>query len=182
MAALHARKGDVQALKVDAAAHLYGKKLNFTAAASVNDVISKGSNPFATNTILFSSGELQLSEPSAAATFLGELHTSKAHFGKQGARMIRGTCRSVGGESGPARTCTRVHGLCRGWSQPPHACDTRCAGTSGTSHFPPPTEHPPTTFLPHPATPPRPLTTISPVPFPLTPPQPAAAPRCPCPC
>ncbi|PNW86475.1 hypothetical protein CHLRE_02g087950v5 [Chlamydomonas reinhardtii] len=70
MAALHARKGDVQALKVDAAAHLYGKKLNFTAAASVNDVISKGSNPFATNTILFSSGELQLSEPSAAATFL----------------------------------------------------------------------------------------------------------------
>ncbi|KAG2489494.1 hypothetical protein HYH03_011947 [Edaphochlamys debaryana] len=70
MATLHGRAGDVQALKVCAAAHLSGASVSFAAASSINDVVSKGSNPFGTNTVLLVAPSVQLSEPSAAAAFL----------------------------------------------------------------------------------------------------------------
>ncbi|GFR44727.1 hypothetical protein Agub_g6053, partial [Astrephomene gubernaculifera] len=70
MATIHARTGDVQALKVCAAAQLFKADVTFSAVQSVKDVASKGSNPFGTNTILLVAPAVQLSEPCAAAAYL----------------------------------------------------------------------------------------------------------------
>ncbi|GLC48701.1 hypothetical protein PLESTB_000127300 [Pleodorina starrii] len=70
MATLYARKGDPQALKVYAAAQLSNAELSFSSVASISDVVSKGSSPFGTNSILLVTPSVQLSEPSAAAAFL----------------------------------------------------------------------------------------------------------------
>jgi hypothetical protein len=71
MATLYARKGDPQALKVYAAAQLSGASISFSSVASIANVVSKGSNPFGTNSILLVTPSVQLSEPSAAAAYLG---------------------------------------------------------------------------------------------------------------
>lgn len=71
MATLHARKGDVQALKAIAAAGLASAQVTF-AAATLDDIRAKGNNPFGNNTIWLATGSVQLSEPNAAAAYLGE--------------------------------------------------------------------------------------------------------------
>ncbi|GIL79322.1 hypothetical protein Vretifemale_8708, partial [Volvox reticuliferus] len=70
MATLYGRKGDPQALKICAAAHLSNTSISFVSVASIDDVINKGSNPFGNNLILLVTPSVQLSEPSAAAAYL----------------------------------------------------------------------------------------------------------------
>lgn len=75
MATLHARKGDVQALKAIAAAGLASAQVTF-AAATLDDIRAKGNNPFGNNTIWLATGSVQLSEPNAAAAYLAGGRTS----------------------------------------------------------------------------------------------------------
>lgn len=88
MATLHARKGDPQALKVYGAAHLSNAKISFSCVTSVDELVGKGINPFGSSKVLLVTPSVQLSEPFAAAAYLGTFATGISDQGDDYSKML----------------------------------------------------------------------------------------------
>ena len=73
MATLYARKGDSQALKPFIAAGVAGTQLLLSSVPDAASARSKGSNPFSTNSVSFTSLDgIVLTEPNTVSKLLGK--------------------------------------------------------------------------------------------------------------